>query len=104
MSGARRFRVTAPMGVNIPEGVVLALTDEQAEPRARYLYKVEENYLVEGPVMFKAGEVIGIVESHLSKMFLGDVDEVKDGPDEVVISAAVEEAPTIPVRRGRRAK
>lgn len=77
MSG--KFRVVAPSGVTIPEGMVLDLTQEQARPRAHNLYRVADGYLVEGPVMFKSGEEIGIVEGHLSKMFLGHFEEVTDG-------------------------
>ena len=96
---SRQFRVVAPMGVTIPEGVVLDLTPEQSGPRAHNLYKTADGLLVEGPVMFKTGEVIGIVEAHLSKMFLGGFEEVTDAsvPDEAV------PLPVTP-RRGRSRK
>lgn len=90
---ARHFRVVAPMGVTIPEGTVLALTDEQVRPRNHYLYAVADGHLVEGPVMFKLGEVFGIVQGHLNKMFLGGLEKIVDAPDE---------AAPIAVRRPRK--
>ena len=96
MSG--KFRVVAPMGVTIPEGVVLDLTPEQAKPRAHNLYRVADGYLVEGPVMFKSGEEIGIVEGHLSKMFLGHLA----APDEVSVEPAADEVVPLPVARASR--
>ena len=98
--GARQFRVVAPTGVTIPEGVVLDLTPEQAKPRSHNLYRVADGHLVEGPVMFKSGEQFGIVEGHLSKMFLGHLA----APDEVVIAPPAEEAVPLPVTRRKTNK
>ena len=98
MSG--KFRVVAPSGVTIPEGMVLDLTPDQISPRAHNLYRVADGYLVEGPVMFKSGEEIGIVEGHLSKMFLGHFA----APDKVVVEHAAAEAAHLPVARRKNNK
>jgi hypothetical protein len=98
MSG--KFRVVAPLGVIIPEGMVLDLTPDQAKPRTHNLCRVADGYLVEGPVMFKSGEEIGIVEGHLSKMFLGHFA----APDEVVVEHAADEAVPLPVARRKNNK
>jgi hypothetical protein len=107
---ARQFRVVAPMGVTIPEGVVLDLTPEQAKPRTHNLYRVADGHLVEGPVMFKAGDVFGVVQGHINKLFLGGLEEVSDAvaPDEaptILASVAVQpNMATSPVRRSRKTK
>lgn len=76
MSG--KFRVVAPMGVTIPEGTILDLTPDQAGARAHNLHATDTGFLVKGPVMFKRGEVIGIPKGELSKLFLGNVEEVAE--------------------------
>lgn len=56
-------------------GMVLALTDKQVDVRKDCLTKTKKGYVVNEPVCFKKGEIIGIVEGNVPKALLTSLQE-----------------------------
>lgn len=81
-----RYRVEAPMGAEIPAGMVLALSKDQAARRRASLKEIEGEpglFEVVKPVMFKRGETIG-VEGKISKRDLASflpLASLSEAPD-----------------------
>lgn len=59
------------------QGMVLYLTDTQAQVRQDHLSKTKNGYVVNSPVFFKNGEIIGIIEGNISKTLLTVLEETE---------------------------
>lgn len=59
------------------QGMVLCLTDTQAQIRQENLSKTKRGYVVNTPVFFKNGEIIGIVEGNIPKNLLTILEETE---------------------------
>jgi hypothetical protein len=68
--------------VTFTEGTVLGLTPEQAAPRAHALRELEEGvFVVEQPVQFKIGEVIGY-EGELPRAIATALEDADAKPED----------------------
>jgi hypothetical protein len=73
-------------------GMVLELTDKQAEARQDCLTRKGEYWVVSSPVAFKAGEIVGVVSGNVSKALAETLKEPEETSEEKPTQTTPEQA------------